>query len=128
MNFIPTNISRPKPGLLKATWDDGFEAVIKLENFRKECPCADCREKAESKPLMNKFIMPTIKSGQFDLKKLTPVGNYAINAEWVDGHEAGIYTWEYFRELFERFKISDEELLKYENKLINNNDLNIRSN
>lgn len=128
MNNIPTNIGRPQPGLLKATWNDGLESVIKIENFRKECPCADCREKAETKPLMNKFIMPTIKSGQFELKKLTPIGNYAINALWGDGHEAGIYTWEYFRELFERFQMTEEEIKTYENKMTNNDDLRIRSN
>ena len=43
MNYIPKSISKPFPGYLKAVWDDEFEAVIKLDKFRKECPCADLR-------------------------------------------------------------------------------------
>ncbi len=29
------------------------------------------------------------------------VGSYAIGFTWADGHNAGIYTWEYLRELAE---------------------------
>lgn len=112
MKYVPKSISKPFPGYLKAAWNDGFEAVIKLEKFRKECPCADCREKDESTPSGVKFFMPTIKPGQNDLKELTPVGNYALNAIWGDGHNSGIYTWEYFRIVFESNQISNEELIK----------------
>jgi DUF971 family protein len=27
----------------------------------------------------------------------TPVGKYALRFKWNDGHEAGIYSWEYLR-------------------------------
>lgn len=128
MNIIPKSIKRPYPGCLQAEWDDGFSSIIKLENFRKECPCADCREKKESNIGINKFIMPTIKPEQYDLKKLTPVGNYAINALWGDGHDSGIYPWEYFRELFEKFKLKEEEIKKIEEKSKSINENNIRNN
>ncbi|HRP01163.1 MAG TPA: DUF971 domain-containing protein [Candidatus Kapabacteria bacterium] len=113
MNYVPTNISRPNPGLLQANWDDGYTAIIKLETLRKACPCADCLEKSRHKPLKNKFIMPTMRRGQFDLKALTPTGNYAVSTRWGDGHSAGIYTWDYFRSVFEQFKMSDEEIKIY---------------
>jgi len=27
------------------------------------------------------------------------VGNYALRIHWSDGHQTGIYTWEFFRRL-----------------------------
>jgi len=31
--------------------------------------------------------------------KIIPVGNYALQPEWSDGHHTGIYTWAYLRGL-----------------------------
>jgi len=28
---------------------------------------------------------------------VTPVGKYAIRFKWNDGHEAGLYSWDYLR-------------------------------
>ena len=112
MNYIPISITKPAVGYLKAIWDDGFESIIKLEKLKKECPCADCREKQEVAQQEGKFSMPIFKQGQFELKSLTPIGNYAINAEWADGHTSGIYPWEYFRSIFEKYKVNQEEILK----------------
>ena len=33
------------------------------------------------------------------LKTILPVGSYAITPVWEDGHEAGIYRWDYLRAL-----------------------------
>jgi len=30
-------------------------------------------------------------------RSITPVGNYAVQITWSDGHSAGIYTWELLR-------------------------------
>jgi DUF971 family protein len=29
--------------------------------------------------------------------EITPVGKYAMKFKWSDGHESGIYSWEYLR-------------------------------
>jgi DUF971 family protein len=34
-----------------------------------------------------------------ELERLEPVGNYALQPIWKDGHAFGIYTWEYLRQL-----------------------------
>ena len=31
--------------------------------------------------------------------EVKPVGNYAIQIDWSDGHKAGIYSYEHFREI-----------------------------
>jgi DUF971 family protein len=33
----------------------------------------------------------------FTLKQLAPVGGYAIQPVWGDGHATGIYSWEYLK-------------------------------
>ena len=38
-------------------------------------------------------------SGNNDLDKIAVVGRYALNPVWGDGHESGIYTYQYLREL-----------------------------
>ena len=35
----------------------------------------------------------------YTMNELNPVGNYALQPVWNDGHDSGIYTWEYLRHL-----------------------------
>lgn len=117
MNFgiQPFKITRPKPGLLKAEWQDGFSSTIKIEKLRLECPCADCRDK-EKEDMKGKAMLPNFTPGKYELKSLTPVGNYAVNAVWGDGHSSGIYPWEFFRVIFENYKLSNKELNSLDKK------------
>ncbi len=110
-------ISKPKPFLLYSEWDDGFSAAISLETLRKECPCADCDQDYLNKKT-NKFsgLFATYKEGMYTLKALHKTGNYALNAEWEDGHDTGIYTFEKLREIFEKFSLSEEDIEKLEEK------------
>ncbi len=131
MNDTPIKIKREYDGLLSAEWADGFKSNIKLEKLRAECPCADCREKTDSGSKGNKFVMPTFAPGKNELKNLTPVGNYAVNPVWGDGHDTGIYPWEFFRVVFENYKLSESELQDYSEMLKSKPkipDLNVRSN
>lgn len=127
---IAIKITRPKQYLLKAVFKDGFESVIKLEDLRNECPAADSKEERKKQ---NDNLIPTInifKKGRNELTELKMVGNYAINAVWADGHHTGIYTWELFREIFENYKLSDEDikmLEKQENEKIKIPELSIRT-
>ena len=106
----PKSISRPNPYLLKFEWRDGLSAVIKVETFRKECPCANCKGetiagKVVAFPKINMFT-----PGQNELKALAPVGNYAVTAVWGDRHDTGIYDWGYIRELCETFALSEDQI------------------
>ena len=35
--------------------------------------------------------------GMNELESLTPTGQYGVQAKWKDGHDTGIYSWEYLR-------------------------------
>jgi DUF971 family protein len=123
--------SKPKPYLLMCKFKDGFEATIRLEDMRNECPGADSQE--ERKNAGNKIQIPgfnIMKKGRNELKELKIVGNYAINPVWGDDHSTGIYTWELVRKIFETYKLTDEqinELEKQEGKKLKIPELTIRT-
>jgi DUF971 family protein len=33
------------------------------------------------------------------IEEVAPVGNYALQIHWNDGHDSGIYTWDYLRSI-----------------------------
>ncbi len=80
-------------------FNDGFEAKVSSAWLRKNCPCAACKgEKVllhEYAPVNN---LPETTEG-FILENVQTVGNYAIQLFWKDGHNTGIYTWEYLKEI-----------------------------
>lgn len=41
---------------------------------------------------------------QVEAKDIFPIGTYAVGFRWGDGHDAGIYTFEYLREIAEALK------------------------
>ena len=112
--FIPVEIKRPKPYLLKSRWKDGFEATIKLEDLRNECPSADSQEERKRNEGENFKFLNIMQPGRNKLVDLKPVGNYAVNAVWEDGHKTGIYPWELFRGIFEKYQLSDEQIEELE--------------
>jgi DUF971 family protein len=86
---------------LAVKWDDGAEEFVGLEKLRKHCPCAGC--KGEMDILGNVYKNPERPwgAGSFEVRRLVPVGGYAIQPVWGDGHATGIYSFEYLRRLAE---------------------------
>ena len=80
---------------LAIKWDDGREDFISLEKLRRACPCAGC--KGEIDILGNVYKNPEkpFAPNSFELVKLASVGGYAIQPVWADGHNTGIYSFEY---------------------------------
>lgn len=86
--------------LLHLDWADDLHVSFPWAFLRAHCPSADEqveREKQSQGPL---HVLGKIPSTE--IANLRMVGSYAISIDWSDGHSAGIYTWEYLRELAER--------------------------
>jgi len=80
-------------------WADGSESLIPLKYLRDECPCASCK----GETVLLKTYVPA-KSGNLSpdgyvVKSIQQVGVYAIQIGWGDGHNTGIYSWDYLIEL-----------------------------
>ena len=79
---------------LLIAWDSGEEFEVPLKLLRDECPCVSC--KGES-VLFNSYIpikSPYKPTGFYKIDKIEPVGNYAVQIIWKDGHKTGIYSWD----------------------------------
>ena len=91
----PTGIAQSGPASLRITWQDGHESLYLVRALRIACSCAHCVEEFSGRPLLKDENVPT------DVRPVTisPVGRYAIQIAWSDGHDSGIYTFSQLREI-----------------------------
>jgi DUF971 family protein len=81
-------------------WGDGHRSVYSFDLLRKECPCAVCREAhhaATDDPF--KVVTSAVKPGEVTVTAAEQVGLYALRFDWSDGHNTGLYSYEYLRAL-----------------------------
>ena len=84
-------------------WKDGHRTHYSFQFLRDACPCATCEEerKAHSRkpgePVKQAPSLLPMYKEPVRPAAATPVGKYAIHFKWNDGHESGIYSWDYLR-------------------------------
>lgn len=82
---------------LRITWKDGVTSEYVPHYLRMMCPCAGCVDEMTG--------VRTLTSGMIDddvyPTAIHYVGRYAIQCVWSDGHETGIYTFGYLREIWD---------------------------
>lgn len=80
---------------LQVEWHDGESANLSAEFLRVYSPSAEVRgHSAEQRVLQ-------FGKKDVDINEMQPVGNYAVRILFSDGHDSGIYSWSYLRELHE---------------------------
>ena len=96
--LLLTKVKRTETGSLCFDWNDGQQSEIPLKKLRDECPCAGCKGETvlfESAPPKLPIFVP----GMYDLKKIEIVGNYSLQPTWGDGHQTGLYSFDYLKKL-----------------------------
>ncbi len=96
MRFDPVKIRLAGASELLIEWNDSKISRIPLEVLRKKCPCATCI--AEKTKQSAKYI-PLFLRDQVTVKEIKPVGSYALNVVWQDGHSTGIYEYNTLRSM-----------------------------
>lgn len=86
---------------LAIKWSDGTETFVTLEALRRHCPCAGCRGEMDIFGKLYKSPDKPLGPAAFALRQLSPVGGYAVQPVWGDGHATGLFTWEYLRRVAE---------------------------
>jgi DUF971 family protein len=83
---------------LATRWSDQSESYVRLEALRQKCPCAAC---AGEPDVTGKVLRPLVQYGpkSFQIRSLQIVGGYALQPTWQDGHNTGLYTFAYLRDL-----------------------------
>jgi DUF971 family protein len=80
---------------LEIRWHDGRVDRMPYRFLRAECPCATCRHEWTGERL----IQPESIRPDLQLEAMNPVGNYAVQLVWNDGHSSGLFTWDSLHEL-----------------------------
>jgi DUF971 family protein len=93
----PKKIYRAQPDQLMIEWDDGHRGAYRLQELRRHCPCAACSHESEGSRTGE--LLPVLTPGKNELRSIVPVGSYALQLEWGDGHRTGIYAFEFLRKI-----------------------------
>ena len=97
--MTPVRVKLNKNDTLFIKWDDDSESSLSLKYLRDECPCASCKGETI---LLRTYRPPKPQvntPGRYKIKNIKSVGDYAIGITWEDGHNTGIYSWNYLQEL-----------------------------
>src|ERR1700730_3999795 len=94
----PREISQESNTHLRITWGDDRVCNYEAAMLRRVCPCAQCVNEWTGQHTLHPLAVPDA----VEINDLTIVGRYALNFRWSDGHETGIYSFQYLRDLCER--------------------------
>jgi len=97
----PTRLDLKKDRGLTIEWSDGTTDYFSIAYLRRMSPSAEARElrtQMEKNPLT---VLPASRGTAGPLVAVAAelVGNYAIRIRFSDGHDTGIYSWDYLREI-----------------------------
>jgi len=90
----PTEIKvRRQSRLLEVAFDDGRRFELPFEYLRVYSPSAEVRGHGPGQE--------TLQLGKHEvgIRSVDRVGNYAVRLVFDDGHDSGLYTWDYLYEL-----------------------------
>jgi DUF971 family protein len=92
--FTPTEITlHQKSRTLEITFDDGSHFSLPFEFLRVLSPSAEVRGHGPGQEVLQ------VGKRDVVLTAVEPMGSYAIQLTFDDGHDTGIYTWEYLHHL-----------------------------
>jgi len=76
-------------------WKDGHRSSYTFVFLRDACPCALCQEERDKD---GRQPGDPLKPVAGSLPMYKALGKYGIRFTWNDGHQHGIYSWEFLRE------------------------------
>lgn len=84
-----------KAKMFKVNWSDGKQSIVSFAVLRFQCPCAHCVDEATGERIIKKEDV----KADVQPMRVSTIGNYAINIQWSDNHNSGIYSYDYLRKL-----------------------------
>jgi DUF971 family protein len=76
---------------LEIDWKGGASSRYGAGQLRHACRCAECM-----RARIDGAFAP---SDEVAIAGIDPIGSYAINVQFSDGHSRGIFPWSYLREI-----------------------------
>jgi len=94
---FPTEIKlHQKSRVLEIAFSDGRSFRLPYEFLRVYSPSAEVRGHGPGQEVLQ------IGKREVEIRSLEPVGSYAVQPAFSDGHSTGIYSWDYLYELGDR--------------------------
>ena len=91
---IPTELTvHQKSRLFEVAFDDGSAFSIPFQLMRVYSPSAEVKGHGPGQETLQ------VGKREVGIKGVEPVGNYAVKPLFTDGHESGIFTWDYLYKL-----------------------------
>ncbi len=87
---------------LRVSWADGVASTYSAAALRKNCPCATCKSERDKQSQSVLPILSQSSSGPITMTGGHLVGSYALQIEWSDGHNTGIYDFRLLRAFHEQ--------------------------
>jgi prepilin-type processing-associated H-X9-DG protein len=75
---------------MRLSWPDGGTMTLGAEDMRLACRCAWCTRARIDGTFEARFEDASITS-------IEPIGDYALNIGFADGHARGVFPWTYLR-------------------------------
>ncbi len=92
---VPLKIGAPNEPEIQILWNDGHSSRYNPRQLRSACPCASCVNEITGERILD----PNSVSETIRALAIHTIGRYAIQIEWSDGHDTGIYGYEFLRKL-----------------------------
>ena len=90
LNKTPTEVKlRKQSNILELSYSDGSQLNFSSEFLRVHSPSAEVRGHGKGQEVLQ------AGKRHVKLKNIEPVGNYAVKLEFDDGHNTGIFSWDY---------------------------------
>jgi DUF971 family protein len=88
---------RTRSRVLEVAFDDGARFLLPFEYLRVHSPSAEVKGHGPGQEVL-------VKGKQLvAIDAVEPVGQYAVKLVFDDGHDSGLYSWKYLRELGEKY-------------------------
>jgi DUF971 family protein len=93
----PREIMQESESRLRVAWADGRVCGYEAALLRRLCPCAQCVNEFTGERVLRAEAV----SDDLTIEDVGIVGRYALTFRWSDGHDTGIYSFRYLREICE---------------------------
>ena len=102
---------KKKTRVLEVAWQDGTRFALPFEYLRVYSPSAEVRGHGGGEGKLE------LAKESVQVTQVETVGVYAVRLHFDDGHNTGLYSWDYLRELGEQFDVKWARYLERCDKL-----------
>ncbi|MHC5022624.1 MAG: gamma-butyrobetaine hydroxylase-like domain-containing protein [Planctomycetota bacterium] len=101
MSDKPRHLDLARDHGLTVEWTDGTTSFYPVPYLRRMSPSAEARQLREELASNPLAVLPASagQDGPLRAEGAELIGNYAIRIRFSDGHDTGLYSWQYLREI-----------------------------